>query len=80
MRKTANVKIAIGLALYKSGEYDEFAKSGKNEWVENSDIIKRQILLIEADENINGYSFYSSKYLLNDYNDNLKSEKMNLIG
>lgn len=77
--KTENTKIAIGLSVYKSGEIDSFAKSGSNEWIENTDILKRQIQLINNNENLNGYSFYSSSHLINDYNENLKKEKLNII-
>ena len=77
--KTENTKIAIGLSVYKSGEVDVFAKSGSNEWIENTDIIKSQIQLIDNNENLNGYSYYSSSYLINDYNENLEQEKLNLL-
>ena len=77
--KTENTKIAIGLSAYKSGESDSFAKSGSNEWIENTDILKRQIQLINNMDTLNGYSFYSSSFLINDYNKNLKQEKLNII-
>ena len=77
--KSDNTKIAIGLSVYKSGEVDIFAKSGSNEWIENADILKRQIQIINNNENLNGYSYYSSLYLINDYNENLKQEKQNLL-
>ena len=77
--KSDNTKIAIGLSVYKSGEVDIFAKSGSNEWIENADILKRQIQIINNNENLNGYSYYSSSYLINDYNENLKQEKQNLL-
>lgn len=76
---TENTKIAIGLSVYKSGDVDIFAKSGSNEWVENADILKRQIQIINNNEKLNGYSYYSSSYLINDYNENLKQEKQNLL-
>ncbi len=76
---TDNCKMAIGLSVYKSGEIDIFAKSGSNEWIDNTDILKRQIQIINNNENLNGYSYYSSSYLINDYNENLKQEKINLI-
>ncbi len=77
--KTDNTKIAIGLSVYKSGEIDTFAKSGSNEWIENTDILKRQISIINNNEHLNGYSYYSCEYLLNDFNDNLQQEKANII-
>lgn len=77
--KTDNCKMAIGLSVYKSGEIDTFAKSGSNEWIENTDILKRQIQIINNNEHLNGYSYYSSSYLINDYNENLIQEKQNLL-
>ena len=77
--KTDNTKIAIGLSIYKAGELDTYAKSGSNEWVENSDILKRQISLIESIDLLDGYSYYSSSYLTNDYNENLKQERLNIV-
>lgn len=77
--KTDNTKIAIGLSIYKSGMIDSYAKSGSSEWLDNTDILKRQISIINNNEKLNGYVYYSCCYLLNDYNDNLKQEKVNII-
>ncbi len=57
------VDIVIGLALYKVGQCDEFAgEKGKNEWTENSDIIKRQVEQLRQ-KNCDGFSVYSSTYV-----------------
>lgn len=77
--KSDYVKIAVGLSVYKSGEIDIYAKSGSNEWIKNSNILKNQIDIIENDCNFSGYIFYSANYLLNDYNSNLKNEKLNIL-
>ena len=55
-------RLVIGLALYKCGETDKYAGDGKNEWKENSDIIKRQVEHIK-DRNIHGFSLYSSSFI-----------------
>lgn len=55
-------RLVIGLALYKCGEIDEYAGAGKNEWKENSNIIKRQVEYIKA-KNIYGFSLYSSSFI-----------------
>lgn len=55
-------KLCLGLALYKTGKVDEFALSGKNEWIENKDIISRQISF--AKENgFDGISIYSASFV-----------------
>lgn len=77
--KSENVKIAIGLSVYKSGEVDVYAKSGSNEWIDNSNILKKQIDLILNNQSLDGYAFYSSRYLLNNYNLNLENEKLNIL-
>lgn len=56
-----NVGLSVGLALYKGGKEDEFAGSGKNEWLERSDIIKRQAELTKD----LGYVMYSYSYTSN---------------
>lgn len=77
--KTENCKIAIGLSIYKSGKIDNYAKSGSSEWLDNTNILKRQISIIDNNENLNGYVYYSCDYLLNDFNENLQQEKLNII-
>ena len=41
-----DVLIYPALALYKAGEVDQYAKSGSNEWIENDDIIVKEIKVI----------------------------------
>lgn len=50
------------LALYKSGKEDIFAGSGKDEWINNNDIISRQVKLIK-EKNCKGFALYSSSYI-----------------
>ena len=51
-----------GLALYKVGNEDMFAGSGKDEWINNNDIISRQVQLIK-EKGSEGYALYSSSYI-----------------
>lgn len=57
------VKLYCGLALYKSGIADENAGSGKSEWQESADILKRQYLFL-LKSGFSGYSLFSCKYFL----------------
>ena len=41
-----DVLIAPALALYKAGEVDQYAKSGSDEWIENDDIIVKEMKVI----------------------------------
>lgn len=53
------IKLCFGLATYKCGNTDEFAGNGKNEWVQNSDVISRQLEYIKGIENYSGYALFS---------------------
>jgi uncharacterized lipoprotein YddW (UPF0748 family) len=55
MAKNSEVRLAIGLAEYKQGKTDTNAGTGANEWVEKTDIIKRQIVLLEKNKAVSGY-------------------------
>ncbi len=72
-------KIVIGLGLYKSGSIDIYAGKGKNEWIDYSDILSRQIRL-SFDNNADGVSFYSYSYLI-DFNENkvITAERENIL-
>ena len=69
-----SVKLTVGLALYKAGQEDTYALSGKNEWINNSDIIARQVKLLR-DKKCYGYALYSGTYI--DYNEKIFSEELN---
>lgn len=54
-----NVKLVIGLAAYKIGAADNYAgQSGKNEWLNNSDIMARQMTSAQKLPNYGGVSLY----------------------
>lgn len=63
----------IGLPLYKSGSVDEYASAdddeARNEFINNSDIIERQIKYIGKIENIKGYFVFSYSSLKNEDNE-----------
>ena len=78
--KVNNIKLIPALALYKSGTIDEYAKSGKNEWVDNQDIIKRQIIISRNIKHYDGFSIFRYDYLFNKnkINKNLEKEINNI--
>lgn len=57
MTKESNVSLIIGLAVYKQGKEDTWAGSGKNEWIDDPDVIKKQQEFISEYENV-GFSLY----------------------
>lgn len=61
--KNSNVKLHIALAFYKVGMVDQYAKSGVNEWVDNSNIIMREIILSRNLKHYQGFSLFRYDYL-----------------
>lgn len=60
----SSVKLVAGLALYKCTEQDEFAGKGKDEWLTDSSVIKRQKEMAK-EKGCYGYSYFSASYLSN---------------
>ena len=56
--KESNVKILPALAFYKSDQEDLYAKNGKYEWIENDDIIMRQVLLSRNMQSYAGFALF----------------------
>lgn len=55
----SGVKLVIGLAGYKIGAADSYAgDSGKNEWIDNSDILSRQMRTAAALDNYGGTAIF----------------------
>jgi uncharacterized lipoprotein YddW (UPF0748 family) len=58
MVKAPGVKLVIGLAPYKIGLVDTYAGKGKNEWIENNNIISRQMDAAKTIGNYGGVALY----------------------
>ena len=52
-----------GLAVYKIGTEDEWAGDGRYEWINNTQIIKRQIEMSQNTANYGGVILYSYKFI-----------------
>lgn len=74
--QSGKTKLVIGLGLYKSGQEDIYALSGKNEWIENGDIIARQVQEIYS-ENCYGFALYSGTYI--NFSETFLSEQLNYL-
>lgn len=48
----------IALAFYKVGKEDKYAKTGFNEWIENDNIIMKEIILSRNLKNYKGFSLF----------------------
>ena len=60
-----NIDLYVALAFYKVGQYDKYARDGKNEWLENDDIIMREILLSRNTKNYKGFSLFRYDNIFN---------------
>lgn len=63
--KISSIKLLPALAFYKSGNIDKYALSGSNEWIENSDIISKEIIESRKNNKYAGFSLFSYNYLFN---------------
>lgn len=75
-----NEKIMLipALSLYKSGSSDKYAGSGINEWIDNSDIIKRQIIYSRNIKFYYGFSVFRYDHFYNSTNSMMKEEVSNI--
>jgi len=75
---TKSCRLYIGLPLYKAGNSDEFASPSKdyaiNEFIDNNDIISRQISYIYQLEEIKGFNIFSFSYLMEEENPDIVAE------
>ena len=75
-------KLYVGLPLYKAGQEDTFASADEdyaiNEFIENSNIISRQIIYLQNLQNVSGYYIYSYSYLADGQTDAVKTEVENI--
>lgn len=67
-----DTKLTIGLAVYKIGTD---AEPDCLEWKEKTDILKRQVELIDKDKTLSGYVFFSYSYLFSEDEQIKKSTK-----
>lgn len=75
---TIDIDFMPALALYKVGIVDEYAKSGKEEWINDKDVITKQIKIINNMEKTAGYSLFRYSYLIENDNDNLINQQLKL--
>ncbi len=64
--KTNSVKLIIGMTLGKAkSKTDAYAGSGKNEWAEHTDILKRCLEYTETLEKCSGVAYFCYQYFYN---------------
>ena len=57
-----DIKVIPVLAKYKEGNIDSEAGSGRNEWINDSSIIERQINLIRT-KKLSGYTLFRYDFI-----------------
>lgn len=60
------VSLYCGIAAYKAGAEDKNAGTGKSEWIENNDILSRQVKDLKEIPAYNGFSLFSYSYIFGD--------------
>lgn len=55
---TNNIELIPALAFYKTGNIDNYAKEGVNEWVEYNNIISREVMLSRELSNYSGFAIF----------------------
>lgn len=55
---TNNIELIPALAFYKTGNIDNYAKEGANEWVEYNNIIAREVMLSRELSNYSGFALF----------------------
>ena len=76
----SSVDLYISLAFYKVGLFDVYAKDGNNEWIENNNIIMKEILYSRNISNYKGFMLYRYDNIFDEniYNGNSKFEINNV--
>lgn len=76
--KTDKVKLLIALAFYKVGIEDHYAKDGRDEWINNNDIIMREVILSRNLKNYEGFALFRYDSLFDNYTPTSQDELENL--
>lgn len=78
--KNNKIGLYIALAFYKVGTEDKFAKNGSEEWLNNDDIIMREIILSRNLKNYKGFALfrYDSIFKTSNYTSNSLKEIENM--
>ena len=56
----------VALAFYKVGRFDEYAKSGSDEWLNNSNIIMKEIIISRNMKHYDGFCLFRYGFLFDE--------------
>ena len=78
--KVDTIKLIPALAFYKVGNFDKYALSGSNEWMNEDDIIAREIKFSRSLSHYGGFSLFSYNYMFNsEYKNNTSDKELSNI-
>ncbi len=79
--KNDKTKLYVALAAYKIGKIDNYAGEGKNEWVNSTNILAKQILYSRTLSNYEGIALFRYEYIFNEnkYKNNSILEIANML-
>ena len=72
------IDLIPALALYKTGQIDLYAKTGKNEWLEHSNIVANQIQVARTVNNYKGFALFRYDYFYESQNEITKKENVEI--
>ena len=79
----SDVELIVGLAAYKAGAEDTYAgDSGKKEWINNNDILSRQVTAARNNSKYSGFALYRYDSVYNpasSVKNAVKAERENLL-
>lgn len=60
-----SIKLIPALAFYKIGKLDQYAKEGKDEWINHNDIIMKEIIVSRSLKNYEGFTLFRYDNIFN---------------
>ena len=79
----SDVELIVGLAAYKAGAEDTYAgENGKKEWINNNDILARQVVAAREAKYYSGFALYRYDSVYNPASgvkSAVKAERENLL-
>lgn len=75
-----DIDLYFALAFYKVGMVDIWAKSGKDEWINNNNIIMKEVIILRNLKKYKGFALFRYDYLFNEelFTDKTMEEIKNL--
>ncbi len=81
LERDRSVRLLFGLSAYKCGTTDSYAGSGSREWIENQDVLSREIRYLRETGESSGFALFSYAYVFGEKMSNYSiSEMKSVIG